>query len=303
MNNQTKHRNIFPVSSTGGILRCFLFAALVLFCVQAGVHASVFKARIIPENPKGGEALYIKATGPEEYKYEADFNGKSYDMFTATAGKHELLLPTGIEGKGARKIVLRALKNDKVAERKQFEVYVTKRKVKVIKLTESGEQMRDTQPSVQTQQESVLDAINIISKTRFWDAAFQLPLKTSGKSNFAVKREGKKYSYYHKGIDINAAEGAPVRAANTGRVALAAEKLNIYGNAVVIDHGEGLVSCYFHLSKLSVKKGDEVSAGQEIGSVGSTGWSSGPHLHFAVYVRGAPIDPLWWIKFSEKIIQ
>lgn len=95
---------------------------------------------------------------------------------------------------------------------------------------------------------------------------------------------------FHSGIDIGAGMGTPVGAAGMGEVTTAGW-YGGYGNAVIIDHGNGLSSLYGHLSSILCSVGDLVSAGQTIGLVGSTGNSTGPHLHFEVTQDGSPIDP------------
>ena len=95
----------------------------------------------------------------------------------------------------------------------------------------------------------------------------------------------------HKGLDMTAPMGAPVHAARGGQVVRAGSTTGGFGNLVVIDHGGGIRSFYGHLSSIEVKKGDTVEAGALIGGVGSTGRSSGPHLHFEVRQQGKSIDP------------
>lgn len=99
---------------------------------------------------------------------------------------------------------------------------------------------------------------------------------------------------FHEGIDIGAAYGTPVGAAGAGTVTMAGWNGG-YGNTVMIDHGNGLSSLYAHLSSILVSVGELVSKLQTIGLVGSTGNSTGPHLHFGLYDNGSPIDPskLW----------
>jgi murein DD-endopeptidase MepM/ murein hydrolase activator NlpD len=82
-----------------------------------------------------------------------------------------------------------------------------------------------------------------------------------------------------------------------GRIALVgreAEGFEIHGDTVGIDHGQGVTSIYLHLSRIDVQEGDMVQAGQVIGAVGSTGASTGPHLHWGLYVHGQSIDPVPW---------
>ena len=97
-------------------------------------------------------------------------------------------------------------------------------------------------------------------------------------------------SALHTGLDFQADTGTPILSA-AGGVVVAAEHHFAYGNMVEIDHGNDLVTRYAHASKLLVKKGDLVKRGQQVAQVGSTGRSTGPHLHFEVLVRGVPQDP------------
>lgn len=100
----------------------------------------------------------------------------------------------------------------------------------------------------------------------------------------------------HTGVDIGAGYGAPVRAAAAGQVVVAGE-ISGYGNAIVVDHGNGLATLYGHLSRFGVHQGQRVGAGDTIGAVGNTGNSTGPHLHFEVRVNGTPVDPLPYLPF------
>jgi len=94
----------------------------------------------------------------------------------------------------------------------------------------------------------------------------------------------------HTGADFAASEGTPVLAVADGKVVLAAEHF-FSGNSVFLDHGDGLITMYFHLSRIGVKAGQQVKRGEELGRVGATGRASGPHLHVGVRWHGARVDP------------
>lgn len=110
---------------------------------------------------------------------------------------------------------------------------------------------------------------------------------------------GEKAEYYysgtHSGIDIAAKQGAPVRAAGAGTVTLVQKRTDEYGWHIVITHSKSYSTLYAHLSRIDVKEGDKVGAGQVIGAVGDTGFSIGPHLHFEVRRDGQWINPLQFL--------
>ena len=96
----------------------------------------------------------------------------------------------------------------------------------------------------------------------------------------------------HTGIDIGQPFGAPVLAAAAGTAYT--QQSVPYGNVIFIIHGAGLSTMYAHLSRYNIKNGEQVKDGQVIGFIGSTGWSTGPHLHFEVHINGVPWDPMGW---------
>jgi murein DD-endopeptidase MepM/ murein hydrolase activator NlpD len=122
-------------------------------------------------------------------------------------------------------------------------------------------------------------------------SGLDLPVQGRITSGFGVRHDpftGVESS--HPGLDVGAVEGTPIRASGAGVVKFAGPKGG-YGNAVEIDHGNGVVTLYGHASELLVVPGDSVESGQAIARVGSTGRATGPHLHFEVRVGGTPVDP------------
>ncbi len=109
---------------------------------------------------------------------------------------------------------------------------------------------------------------------------------------------GRRYEY-HEGQDIDAAYGTPVQATATGKVTIAGRQRG-YGNVVYVDHGNGLSTRYGHLSRIDVRVGDAVLRGQVIGLVGSTGRSTGPHLHYEVRINNQPVNPKQYLPGAEN---
>ena len=129
-----------------------------------------------------------------------------------------------------------------------------------------------------------------------WIGGFQAPADTQVSGVFGSARvlNGVK-RYHHTGLDFHAAIGTPIHATNRGKVVLA-RNLYFEGNCVAVDHGNGLVTLYLHLSEFKVKEGESVEKGQLLGLSGGTGRATGPHLHFAVRWQGIYLDPATLLK-------
>ncbi len=125
-----------------------------------------------------------------------------------------------------------------------------------------------------------------------FNSKFEMPLNSKITSPFGTARmfNGSLKSY-HSGMDYRAAVGVEIRAANAGIVRIAKDRYYA-GNSVVIDHGGGIFTQYYHLSKIAVKVGQKVEKGELLGLSGASGRVSGPHLHFGVMVGGSQVNPL-----------
>jgi murein DD-endopeptidase MepM/ murein hydrolase activator NlpD len=147
--------------------------------------------------------------------------------------------------------------------------------------------------------ETVAAFRNTVSETRFWAEPVELPVRGCMTSPFGVQRylNGKPTGSIHAGIDQRSPAGVPVHAIDGGIVKIARE-WNLHGRTVGVDHGQGLVSIYLHMSKLAVAEGATLKKGDVVGYIGSTGRSTAPHLHWSLYVNGVAVNPLDWIKVS-----
>lgn len=140
----------------------------------------------------------------------------------------------------------------------------------------------------------------LVTPQKYWSGPFRRPSQGEVTSIYGVRRyyNGKfAQDYYHRGVDYGGAYGSPVIAPAAGRVALVgrvSQGFKLHGNTIGMDHGQGVESIFLHLSRIDVKEGDFVQAGQVIGAIGDTGGATGPHLHWGLYVNGVSVDPVPW---------
>jgi len=182
-----------------------------------------------------------------------------------------------------RKVTVRAAKYPSIA------VTVAK------KFTEpSPEQLRQINQDQAVKQEN----FRSVDPEREWSGRFRPPVNAAISDVFGTRRtfNGKVQSM-HQGLDYAVPSGTPVAALNAGTVLLA-RPLYFEGNCVVLDHGQGLLTLYLHLSEFKVKEGDRVERGQELGLSGGTGRATGPHLHIAVRWQGIYLNPATLMKLK-----
>jgi murein DD-endopeptidase MepM/ murein hydrolase activator NlpD len=207
---------------------------------------------------------------------------------------------------GSYKIELKATTSDGRIETTQRDVVVSAASYKT-------EVLRVPQKYVKPDAETLvrIDADKQLKKTACshevvpveWSGRFEAPIDTKPSEGFGTRRTfNGQLASVHRGMDYHAAVGSPVMAANSGEVVLAQE-LFYEGNCVMINHGQQFLTIYMHLSHLSVKEGDRVQKGQEIGLSGATGRATGPHLHVAVRWQDAYLDPaqLWTLPLPRLL--
>jgi murein DD-endopeptidase MepM/ murein hydrolase activator NlpD len=150
---------------------------------------------------------------------------------------------------------------------------------------------KEVQPQIEAADAAKKGAFLATDPNPLWSGAFERPTQTETSGVFGSARvyNGVKKGQ-HLGLDFRASTGTPVHATSAGTVILA-RPLYFEGNCVMLDHGQGLLTIYMHLSEFKVKEGEKVAAGQLIALSGGTGRSTGPHLHFAVRWRGEYLDP------------
>ena len=219
-------------------------------------------------------------------------------------GRVQALVGIDLEANGQRLLRLEATDRQGRLHVRKWPIRVRPRRFLVQRLT-LPRNMVELDPETVTRVSEEADRLNHLWKTvtpqRFWHGAFQSPVPmVAAPEGFGLRRIiNDQPRSPHSGADYKAPPGSVVRASNAARVALAEEQF-FGGNALVLDHGLGLYTIYFHLQEFLVKMGDTVEKGQEIGKVGATGRATGPHLHFGVRLQGARIDPTALLRLSLR---
>ena len=161
-----------------------------------------------------------------------------------------------------------------------------------------------TEPSPEQQQKVSQDnglkqeVFHKVSPEREWSGNFQPPVDARISDVFGTQRTIKgKVQSVHQGLDYAVPSGTPVAAVNSGTVLLA-RPLYFEGNCVVLDHGQGLLTLYMHLSEIKVTEGEQIERGQEIGLSGGSGRATGPHLHLAVRWQGIYLNPATLLRLN-----
>ena len=242
-----------------------------------------------PQQPRQGEVLFVRSDGA----VKARMLGQTIALFPQVEGAPLGLMPVPTLTKPGTYPLELLDKAGRVVEKVDVTVvdaHYTRQNIAIEKAT------AELKPSP-GEQETVREFQKEVSEKRYWKEPLELPAPGCLTSEFGVQRyyNGKPTGNFHAGLDQRGAEGTPIHAVTGGTVKIVRE-FNLRGGTVAIDHGQGLQSIYMHQSKLAVKEGDHVEAGDVIGYIGSTGRATGPHLHWTLYANGVPVNPGQWLK-------
>jgi len=281
-----------------------MFKKLLPFLALTFVFTSTLKAEEIKldkNSYKTGSLGVINIKGADlDSIYKAVVidkkTGKRYKFLTT---EEQLLFGIPRDFK-SKKAVINVYRNNKLIY--STEVPVKKKYYRLSKIW-IKRRKRDPKIVARIKREGRLirTTIRVYTDKYFSEKWFYKPLrKLSISTPFGARRIiNNKIKYAHSGTDFRAKMGTPVKAVLSGKVVVA-RNFYLTGNTVIINHGLGLYSLYAHLSKIRVKEGQKVKAGQVIGNVGSTGRSTGPHLHLGIYINGMRVDPMEAFKTKLK---
>ena len=254
-----------------------LKAEASLYIDEAGAKAVMGSSwKLLPEQASPGDVVLVRHKEPGSVAWQ----GKTYTLQPYEAGYFTYLpiamgVKAGTYPIGDQTLTIKA---------KKFET-------QYLKVTEQMESMKQDTARINADQKKIDLARSKSEPTFLFRGPFVKPIEGILTTPYGYTRYvNGKYDSAHMALDLAAKEGTPIKATNDGVVALA-EPLYLTGNSIYIDHGMGLFSQYAHLSELRVKTGDRVKQGDIIGLVGTTGFSTGPHLHFTFWAHNIQANP------------
>jgi murein DD-endopeptidase MepM/ murein hydrolase activator NlpD len=309
LNQSPTDRNLFSSTKWRYALIGALALAIVLWSAL-DLPVLAIAAKFKPENPRLGETLVIEITadpsksppptvkpGTPVKKASAPtvkVGDKTYPVFARGVDRFQAMIPTTpLEKPGTRSIVI----TDSIGTT-TLQIPVSDRKFPIQRINFSPGKSGLQATATELKQVAAFKAL--VTPEKLWSGKFIAPNAGKTSSPYGVKRyyNGVFASdYYHRGLDYAGGHGSPVVAPAGGKVALVGYEKNgfrVHGNVVGIDHGQGVVSIFLHLSEIDAEVGQTVAPGDRIGAIGNTGSSTGPHLHWGLYVNAVSIDPVQW---------
>lgn len=276
------------------------FALLFIFVIPSGSLAAEFiRARVSSFYPLQGDVVMITFSDSAPTALSAEFDGEPVSVFSYQGLQRVLfgISPTKNPGYYPVRVIF---KNGEVFEEK---IQVRARKFsKVVlgipeklELTPTG-----LVAKLQTEKVKIEDIVSIKTPEIFFSSPFGLPLVDNRKvtSLFGEIRKTGNTEIRHLGVDLAGKLGAGVGAINGGVVKKAYYD-TVYGNSVIIDHGQGIFSLYLHLNKIKVKEGDVLKKGALVGTLGQTGYATSPHLHLSLKIGNVPVDPFRFVSIFK----
>lgn len=269
---------------------------VVTAAIFSPVGAWGLEAQVSPSQAVLGDTLSVTITvvSPAGQAPMLQFGNKTYPAFPLADGRWRALIPTTpLDSPGRKPLTI----SDGETTRNLL-VWVGNRSFPVQRIwLPPGKDNQGT--DLELEQVDAFKAL--VTPEKLWQGRFMRPNAGPITTGYGVRRYYNGVfaeDYFHRGLDYAGPTGSPVVAAARGRVALVGQEKDgflIHGNVIGLDHGQGVLTIYLHLSQIRLNVGDLVNPGQVIGAVGSSGASTGPHLHWGLYVAGQSVDPRSWL--------
>ncbi len=284
-----------------------LTAMLFIWSGRASYADDLLRVEYLPRRIKQGDVCLIKASGSASIKsIYGEFRKERFPMaIQIPRGTYVGLLGMDMGIKPARyKLRVMATDGNRRIHTSILTIKVEKADFRTQTLSLPASMVEldaQTLARVEKEEKRLKVLFQGYRKEKLWKGPFARPVPGDPSTKFGLRRiiNGQPKSP-HTGVDLPAEEGTPVLASNNGIVVLV-DQLFFSGKSVILDHGWGTYSMYFHLSETLVREGDRVSKETVVGRVGSTGRSKGPHLHWGIRINGARVDPLALLRLAEDL--
>ena len=267
-------------------------ASLAILLAIGGTAAADPKVTVAPKIAHPGDAVLVTVSGAKDMP-KGTANGAALEFYPAKAGYQALIAipldakaePISVEIQSAKLPVSVAVKEKKFPE------------TDVIVEDELANPPKADRDRIDADNAAIIAAVGKGKGTPQFTRTFKRPPGevTSTFGEWRTFNDG--HRSQHLGTDLFATEASPVKAVNAGTVTLVRDTF-LAGNVVVVAHGGGMATAYYHLSKATVAEGDVITQGTEIGLAGHTGRATGPHLHISVRVPGGWVDPVTFFKLA-----
>lgn len=289
-------------AGAGKVRRRIIAALLVVGFLSTPVAATPVSAlaelhlssRSLPQG--GAVLLSVRAGGSRVV--EVRFAGRRWPAYAVASGLWLTVLGTDPSTRsGTHLVVVRLRRSTGVEFDLATAARVTPGSFRVRRIWFAPPQARLlTAENVEAERRRVRAALRVLHPQPLWDGPFLPPVPGGVASAYGVRSiyQGRAWGF-HRGVDLRTTAGEPVRASAAGIVRLA-ERLPLGGQAVLVDHGLGVVTSYLHLSRVDVRVGQRVAPGQRVGLAGRTGLATGAHLHWGMWVNGVHVDPWPWTR-------
>jgi murein DD-endopeptidase MepM/ murein hydrolase activator NlpD len=266
--------------------------------VLAAPDESAAVVTVLPEAPVQGNTLSVIVNAPGSPAVAVSFDGTSVRAYALPGGARRALIGTDpTVATGTHRLVVTVTQPGRTARRIPRDVRLGSGQFAVRTVT-LGPKTAGliTAQNAATEQRLLGSVLSRRTPDALWSGPFGAPSDGTMDSPYGDQSfyNGRR-AWWHQGMDYAASAGAPVVAANDGIVALA-QLLPLGGNTVVIDHGQGVLTEYLHLSAFTVRPGARVAKGTLIGRIGATGLVTGPSLHWGLYVNGTWVNPSYWME-------
>jgi len=267
----------------------------------------ITKVELPTHKVKNGKSLFIEFLEQKGIEYKSvKVAKKSFQIFDnpIETRKKYVIIPFSYYEKPENKTLNIKYIEDKKIKYETLLVKVIDGKYEKEEIQVSKEKVnpqgKELKARISKEYNEAMKIYNTVSPSSYIQTPFIMPLKSKITSAFGKARTyNGSLKGYHSGTDFRAKVGTPIIAANDARVVLVKDRF-YSGGTVLLDHGEGIYTCYFHMSKFDVKKGDLVKKGECLGLSGKSGRVTGPHLHFSARINGVQVDPLQLISLINN---